>query len=113
MLAFAQELSDGGAGLRVLYLGGGDVDTSTPVGAMMFTVMSALAEMEHKIKRERIVDSVRKPRAAGKDLGGPSRRNNDSQTRNAPRLVQSDEPAAQVVRDLECPEQPSTGDPGH
>lgn len=32
MLTFAQQLRDRGAGLRVLNLGGGDVDTSTPMG---------------------------------------------------------------------------------
>src|SRR5699024_4269741 len=56
--------------LRVLNLGGGDVDTSTPMGSMVFTVMAALAQMELDIKRERITDSVAKRRAAGKDLGG-------------------------------------------
>ena len=35
-----------GAGLRVLNLGGGDVDTATPMGSMVFTVMAALAQME-------------------------------------------------------------------
>lgn len=100
MLAFAQELRDRGAGLRVLNLGGGAVDTSTPMGSMVFTVMSALAQMEHEIKRERIVDSISKRRAAGKDLGGRPRRITDSQIRNALRLVQSGEPAAQVARDL-------------
>ena len=58
MLAFADELRARGAGLRVLNLGGGDVDTSTPMGSMLFTVMAALAQMEHQIKRERIVDSI-------------------------------------------------------
>src|SRR5699024_952960 len=33
MLTFAQQLRDRGAGLRVLNLGGGDVDTSTPMGS--------------------------------------------------------------------------------
>lgn len=100
MLGFAQELRDRGAGLRVLNLGGGDVNTSTPMGSMVFTVMAALAQMEHDIKRERIVDSISKRRAAGKDLGGRPRRITDSQIRNALRLVQSGEPAAQVARDL-------------
>ena len=100
MLGFAQELRDRGAGLRVLNLGGGDVNTSTPMGSMLFTVMAALAQMEHDIKRERIVDSISKRRAAGKDLGGRPRRVTDSQIRNALRLVQSGEPAAQVARDL-------------
>ena len=58
MLDFAQQLRDQGAALRVLNLGGGDVDTSTPMGSMVFTVMAALAQMELDIKRERINDSV-------------------------------------------------------
>ena len=70
MLAFAEALRGRGAGLRVLNLGGGDVDTATPMGSMVFTVMAALAQMELEIKRERITDSVAKRRAAGKDLGG-------------------------------------------
>lgn len=100
MLAFADELRASGAGLRVLNLGGGDVDTKTPMGSMLFTIMAALAQMEHEIKRERVIDSVNKRREAGKDLGGRPRRITDSQIRNAIRLVEGGEPAAQVARDL-------------
>ena len=100
MLTFADELRTRGAGLRVLNLGGGDVDTATPMGSMLFTIMAALAQMEHEIKRERVTDSIAKRREAGKDLGGRPRRITDSQIRNALRLVESGEPAAQVARDL-------------
>ena len=100
MLDFAQGLRDRGAGLRVLNLGGGDVDTATPMGSMLFTIMAALAQMEHDIKRERIIDSISKRRAAGKDLGVRPRRVTDSQVRSAMRLVESGEPAAQVARDF-------------
>lgn len=100
MLDFAQELHSRGAGLRVLNLGGGDVDTSTPIGSMLFTIMAALAQMEHDIKRERIIDSIMKRREAGKDLGGRPRMISDSKIRNALRLVDNGEPAAQVARDL-------------
>ena len=100
MLAFADELRSRGAGLRVLNLGGGDVDTATPMGAMLFTIMAALAQMEHEIKRERVTDSISKRREAGKDLGGRPRRVSDSQIQNAVRLVKGGEPAAQVARDL-------------
>lgn len=100
MLSFAYQLRDRGAALRVLNLGGGDVDTATPMGSMLFTIMAALAQMEHEIKRERITDSVKKRRDAGLNLGGRPRRITDSQIRNAIRLVDSGEPAAQVARDL-------------
>jgi DNA invertase Pin-like site-specific DNA recombinase len=89
MLAFSEELKARGAGLRVLNLGGGDVDTSTPIGSMLFRIMAALAQMELEIKRERVVDLVSKRREAGKDLGGRTLR-----------LVSGGEPAAQVARDL-------------
>jgi DNA invertase Pin-like site-specific DNA recombinase len=78
MLAFADELRGRGAGLRVLNLGGGDVDTSTPMGSMLFTIMAALAQMEHEIKSERITDSISKRKAASKNLGGRPRRITDS-----------------------------------
>ncbi|MFI7494422.1 recombinase family protein [Kocuria sp. M4R2S49] len=89
-----------GAGLRVLNLGGGDVDTATPMGSMVFTVMAALAQMEMEIKRERITDSVAKRRAAGKDLGGRRQTCTDSQIRNALRLIETGEPATEVAHDL-------------
>jgi DNA invertase Pin-like site-specific DNA recombinase len=100
MLAFAEALRGRGAGLRVLNLGGGDVDTATPMGSMVFTVMAALSQMELEIKRERITDSVAKRRAAGKDLGGRRQTFTDSQIRNALRLIDGGEPATQVARDL-------------
>lgn len=100
MLAFAEQLRGRGAGLRVLNLGGGDVDTGTPMGAMVFTVMAALAQMELDIKRERVGDSVSKRRAAGKDLGGRRKTFTDSQIRSAAMLVGQGEPIAQVAKDL-------------
>ena len=100
MLALADELRTRGAGLRVLNLGGGDVDTSTPMGSMLFTIMAALAQMEHEIKRERVTDSIAKRRTAGHDLGGRPQRITDSQIRSALSLVNAGQPAAQVARDL-------------
>jgi DNA invertase Pin-like site-specific DNA recombinase len=69
MLAFADELREHDAGLRVLNLGGGDVDTSSRMDSMLFPIMAALAHMEHEIKSERIPDSISKRKAAGQDLG--------------------------------------------
>lgn len=69
MLAFADDLRLRGAGLRVLNLGGGGVDTSTPMESTLFMIMAALAEAEHEIKSERITDSISKRRTASKNLG--------------------------------------------
>ncbi len=100
MLNLATDLRRRHINLRVLNLGGGDVDTGTPMGAMVFTVMAALAQMELDVKRERITDSVSKRRAAGKDLGGRRNTFTISQIENARRLVASGEPATQVAKDL-------------
>jgi DNA invertase Pin-like site-specific DNA recombinase len=100
MLNLATDLRQRHVNLRVLNLGGGDVDTGTPMGAMVFTVMAALAQMELDIKRERITDSISKRRAVGKDLGGRRNTFTTSQIENARRLVQSGEPATQVAKDL-------------
>lgn len=100
MLTLADELKTRGAALRVLNLGGANVDTSTPTGSMVFTVMAALAQMELQIKRERINDSVTKRRAAGADLGGRRPTFTNSQLHNAQRLIETGQPASQVARDL-------------
>ena len=100
MLGLSAQLRGRGINLRVLNLGGGNVDTGTPMGSMVFTVMAALAQMELEIKRERINDSVTKRRAAGRDLGGRRQQFSDSQIENARRLIDAGEPATHVARDL-------------
>ncbi|HCN39866.1 recombinase family protein [Rothia sp. (in: high G+C Gram-positive bacteria)] len=100
MLELAEELRDRNIGLRVLNLGGGDVDTKTPMGAMVFTVMAALAQMELEIKRERINDSVTKRRTTGGDLGGRRPTFTESQIRTAAKLIQAGGPATQVAKDM-------------
>lgn len=40
------------------------MDTGTPMGSLVFTVMAALTQMELEIKRERVAESVTKCRAA-------------------------------------------------
>jgi len=100
MLSLAAELRGRAINLKVLNLGGGAVDTATPMGSMTFTVMAVLAQMELDIKRERITDSVSKRRAAGKDLGGRRAQFTDSQVMNARRLIDGGQPGTQVARDL-------------
>lgn len=100
VLAFAERLSGRGVELRVLDLGGGDVDTSTPTGSLFFTTMAALEQMEHEIKRERVLGSIDRRRYAGKNLGGQPRRITNRQIPNANRLIEAGEPTAQVARDF-------------
>jgi DNA invertase Pin-like site-specific DNA recombinase len=47
------------------------VDTSTPMGKAMFTIISAISELERDLIRERVVAGVRRAQAAGKHCGRP------------------------------------------
>jgi len=47
------------------------VDTSTPMGKMVFTVLGAVAELERSIIVERVRAGLRNARAKGKRLGRP------------------------------------------
>ena len=100
MLGLADELQDRGVNLRVLNLGGEAVDTRTPTGRLLLTIMSGIAEMERAIKVERVRDSVAKRRARGGDLGGRPERFSEGTVDVARRLLDEGVPAAQVARDL-------------
>ncbi len=50
------------------------LDTSTPTGKMVFTVLGAVAELERSLIVERVKAGLRNARAKGKRLGRPSKR---------------------------------------
>lgn len=56
-----------GAGLRVL--ANGEMDTTTPTGRMMITMLGAVAEFERSIMLERQREGIAKAKAAGKYQG--------------------------------------------
>lgn len=47
------------------------VDTSTPTGKMVFTVLGAVAELERSLIVERVRAGLRNAKAKGKSLGRP------------------------------------------
>ncbi len=47
------------------------VDTSTPMGKMVYTVIAAVAELERSLIRERVVMGLQRAKAQGKRLGRP------------------------------------------
>jgi DNA invertase Pin-like site-specific DNA recombinase len=49
------------------------MDTSTPAGKMVFTVLGAVAELERSLIVERVRAGLRNARAKGKRLGRPSK----------------------------------------
>jgi len=55
------------------------VDTSTPTGKMIFTVLGAVAELERSLIAERVRAGLRNARAKGKRLGRPTKHVNVAQ----------------------------------
>jgi DNA invertase Pin-like site-specific DNA recombinase len=49
------------------------MDTSTPTGKMVFTVLGAVAELERSLIVERVKAGLRNARAKGKKLGRPKK----------------------------------------
>ena len=52
---------------------GEQIDTSTPAGRMIFTVLGAVAELERSLIAERVRAGMRNARAKGKSIGRPPR----------------------------------------
>lgn len=48
-----------------------NIDTTTPTGKMMFTIISAFAEFEKEIIKERVKAGLQRAKAQGKKLGRP------------------------------------------
>ena len=55
------------------------IDTSTPTGKMIFTVLGAVAELERSLIAERVRAGLRNARANGKRLGRPTKQVNAAQ----------------------------------
>lgn len=49
------------------------IDTSTPMGKMIFTVLGAVAELERNLIKERVNMGISRARKQGKQLGRPKR----------------------------------------
>lgn len=50
-----------------------NIDTASPLGQALFTIVSAVAQLERDLIRERVTAGVRNARACGKQLGRPRR----------------------------------------
>lgn len=50
-----------------------NIDTSSPLGQAVFTIVSAVAQLERDLIRERVTAGIRNARANGKILGRPKR----------------------------------------
>lgn len=69
MLAIVGRLEAKGVALRVLSMGGSEVDTRTPTGRLMLTMLGAVAEFERALMLERQREGIAKAKAEGKYQG--------------------------------------------
>lgn len=69
LLALVESLSKRGVGLRVLSMGGAELDTSTPTGRLMLTMLGAVAEFERALMLERQREGIAAAKAEGKYKG--------------------------------------------
>ncbi|GLR80142.1 recombinase family protein [Azospirillum oryzae] len=66
LLTLVERIEAKGAGLRILNMG---VDTSTPTGKLMLTMLGGVAEFERAIMLERQREGIAKAKAEGKYKG--------------------------------------------
>lgn len=69
LLSIIARLEERGIGLRVLSMAGAEVDTRTPTGRLMLTMLGAVAEFERALMLERQREGIAKAKAEGKYRG--------------------------------------------
>lgn len=98
MLEFAERLKASKMNLHILNM---SIDTSTPGGELLYTVMSAIATMESRIKAERARNGVQQRRDRGEKVGGRPKAYSDEPIRKKAKQVQQGVlSAAQAAREL-------------
>lgn len=78
----ADDLKERGIGLKILNLG---IDTTTPAGKLIFTIIAAVAEMERELLVERTQSGLAAARAQGR-VGGRRRSISEQQIQRAQQL---------------------------
>lgn len=69
LLAIVARLEAKGVALRILSMGGASLDTSTPTGKLMLTVLGGIAEFERGLMLERQREGIAKAKSEGKYKG--------------------------------------------
>jgi DNA invertase Pin-like site-specific DNA recombinase len=98
LLAWVDELRERGIHLRILQLG---VDTATPAGLMVLTVIAALAEMERAVLVGRVREGLASARARGR-VGGRPASLSAAQKREVLRLHSEGRPSGELAELFGC-----------
>jgi len=97
LLVMAGQLEERGIALHVLDQA---IDTSTPTGRLLFSMLGAIAQFEREIGIQRSRDSVEHRRAVGGDLGGRRRSYSDAQIELGRRLRGEGQSVTQIAQVL-------------
>lgn len=79
-----------------------NIDTTTPAGIFIYTMVSALAEFERRTLSQRTREGLRSARQRGKRIGRPPRLTGD-QVRDARTRIKSGKSAAKVAEEFGVP----------
>lgn len=69
LLGIVDTLKGRGVGLRILSMGGGELDTRSPTGLLMVTMLGAIAAFERELMLERQREGIRRAAEEGKYKG--------------------------------------------
>jgi DNA invertase Pin-like site-specific DNA recombinase len=69
LLDIAEQLAARGIGLRILSMGGMELDTKQPTSKLMLTMLAAIGQFERELMLERQRDGIRKAAQEGKYKG--------------------------------------------
>ena len=98
LLAIVAKLDSKTVGLRVLSMGGGPLDTVTPTGRLMLTMLGAVAEFERALMLERQREGIAKAKRDGKYKGrAPTARRQAAEVR---RMKDEGVKASEIARKL-------------
>lgn len=75
------------------------IDTTTPAGIFVYTIMSALAEFERRTLAQRTREGVAAARRRGKRIGRPPKMDSAQLRRAARRIASGDETIAAIARE--------------
>ena len=93
LLTWVDELRERQIHLRILQLG---VDTATPAGQMVLTVIAALAQMEREVLSQRVREGLASAKARGR-IGGKPRSLTEMQRVEVQRLAADGRPTGEIA----------------
>lgn len=94
LTALLRDLGERGVGLRILNLG---IDTATPAGELIFTIIAAVAQMERDLIAERTKSALDAKRRRGERIGGRKPSHTPEQVARAMHMIDTTDMTGQEI----------------